>query len=125
MKAKVLLGLLMAGFSAGAALAATGSGPGPSSSWNQMQKFEYYLGDMAGALNVCRMYGLHSEILELASLSPYGKRGYQGWAVYDDIRGAVCGRVKNDAEKVLKDKVRLLEYLKSKYDCTSDGCVER
>ena len=125
MKATVFLGLLLAGFSAGTAQAAAGAGPGPSSSWNQMQKFEYYLGDMAGALNVCRMYGLHSEILELANLSPYGKRGYQGWAVYDDIRGAVCGRVRNSAEKVLEDKDRLLEYLKSKYDCTSGNCVER
>ena len=125
MKTRVILGLLLAAISAGTAQAAAGAGGGPLSSWNDMQKFEYYLGDMAGALNVCRMYGLYSEMHELANLSPYGRKGVQSWAAYDDIRGATCGRVRNAAERVLEDKPKLLDYLKAKYRCTAGGCVER
>ncbi len=122
---KLLLGLLFTSLAAGPAAAATGAGGGPASSWNDMQKFEYYLGDIAGALNVCRMYSLHSEMLELAKLTPYGQKGFQSWAAYDDIRGAVCGRVRKDAERVLEDKSKLLDYLKAKYRCTGSDCVER
>ena len=71
------------------------------------------------------MYGLHAEMRELATMTPYGQKGIQSWAAYDDIRGAVCGRIKNYAEKVLQDKAKLMDYLKAKYDCSSGDCVER
>jgi hypothetical protein len=71
------------------------------------------------------MYSLHSEMVQLAKLSPYGQKGIQSWAAYDDIRGGVCGRVRNAAEDVLQDKSKLFEYLKGKYVCTGSTCVER
>jgi len=108
-----------------AAQAAMGAGHGPSASWNEMQKFEYYIGDLAGALNVCRMYGMHAEMRELASLSPYGKIGLHAWGSYDDIVGGVCGSVREASESILGDKAKLLDYLKAKYDCSSGDCVER
>jgi len=108
-----------------AAQAAMGAGHGPSDSWDEMQKFEYYIGDLAGALNVCRMYGLSSEMRKLATLSPYGKIGLAAWGSYDDIVGGVCGNVKKTSESILGDKDKLLDYLKAKYDCSSGDCVDR
>ncbi|WP_193371257.1 hypothetical protein [Pelagibius marinus] len=125
MKFFAALCIITALFGSNAAFAAAGAGGGPSDSWNEMQKFEYYLGDIAGALNVCRMYGMHAEMRELASLSPYGKIGMQAWAAYDDIRGGVCGRVRTAAESVLSDKDKVLDYLRAKYDCSSGECIER
>ncbi|MEO3429851.1 hypothetical protein AAFN88_13385 [Pelagibius sp. CAU 1746] len=117
--------IAMALSSGGTAYAAAGAGHGPSDSWAEMQKFEYYLGDLAGALEVCRMYGMHAEMRELASLTPYGAIGMQAWAAYDDIRGGVCGRVRTAAKSVLGDKDKLLDYLRAKYDCRSGACIER
>jgi hypothetical protein len=116
----------MAGLGTGSAFAGMGAGHGPSSSWDEMQKFEYYMGDLAGALNVCSMYGLHAQMRELASLTPYGKKGMQAWAAYDGIKGGQCGKIAKWAESVLGDKDKLLDYLNEKYDCGGGGkCQER
>lgn len=125
MKSLAAACIALALLGSGTAQAAAGAGHGPSSSWNEMQKFEYYLGDLAGALNVCRMYGMYAEMRELASLTPYGKIGMQAWGPYDDIRGGVCGKVRGAAESVLGDKDKLLDYLRAKYTCSSGDCVER
>ena len=109
----------------GSALAAAGSGHGPSESWNDMQKFEYYIGDLAGALNLCRRYGMYAELHKLATHTPYGKLGLKSWGPYDGIRGGVCGKAASAAESILEDKDKLLDYLKSKYDCSAGDCVER
>jgi hypothetical protein len=123
MRAAFLFSVLLVGLSAGSTLAATGAGLGPQSSWNQMQKFEYYLGDLAGALNLCRRFSLYRELHALASLSPYGRRGIQEWLVYDGVRG--CPGLSDQAEDILEDKAKILEYLTDKYDCSSGDCVER
>ena len=115
----------MTSLGSGTVLAAAGAGHGPSDSWNEMQKFEYYIGDIAGALNLCRMYGKHAEMRQLASLTPYGKIGMKSWGPYDGIRGGACGRISSAAEEILGDKEKLLDYLKAKYDCSSGECVER
>jgi hypothetical protein len=54
----------------GNAIAAVGPGQGPRDSWNDMQKFECYIGYLAGALNLCRRYGMYSEMRKLANLTP-------------------------------------------------------
>lgn len=123
MRAAFLLGALLVGVTAGSSLAATGAGHGPQSSWNQMQKFEYYLGDLAGALNLCRRHGLYRQLHELASITPYGRKGLEAWLVYDGVRG--CPGLSDQAEEILQDKAKILEYLKHKYDCSSGSCVER
>jgi len=123
MRAAFLISALLVGLSAGSTLAATGAGHGPQSSWNQMQKFEYYLGDLAGALNLCRRYSLYRELQALASLSPYGRKGIEAWLAYDGVRG--CPGLSDQAEEILQDKAKILEYLKDKYDCSSGDCVER
>jgi len=123
MLTRVIFGLLLATAAAGGAQAATGAGHGPQSSWDDMQKFEYYLGDLAGALNLCRRYGLSQELRELAVLTPYGKAGLDAWLAYDGVRG--CPGLSNIAEDILEDKDKLLDYLKAKYDCSSGDCIER
>lgn len=109
----------------GNAIAAVGPGQVPSESWNEMQKFEYYIGCLAGALNLCRRYRMYAEMRKRANLTPYGKIGLRAWSSYDDIVGAGCGRVAKDAEEILQDKDKLVDYLKAKYDCSSGDCVER
>ena len=125
MKSLVAACLLVASLGTGTAFAAAVSGHGPSASWNEMQKFEYYIGDVAGALNLCRMYGKYAEMSQLAALTPYGKIGMKSRGPYDGIRGGSCGRISSAAEKILGDKEKLLDYLKAKYDCSSGKCVER
>jgi len=111
------------GVPAGGALAATGAGHGPQSDWSQMQKFEYYLGDLAGALNLCRRYSLYQQLRELANMTPYGRKGLEAWLVYDGVRG--CPGLSKAAEEILQDKDRILEYLQHQYDCSSGECLER
>ena len=128
MKFKLIFGLLLCACSAGTAQAATANaatapGHGPKSSWNEMQKFEYYLGDLAGALNLCRRDGLYRELRELAVLTPYGQAGLDAWLSIDAVRG--CPGLSNAAKDILKDKEEILDYLKARYDCSSGKCVER
>ena len=123
MKAAVILGAFLAAISTGPSYAAMGAGHGPQSSWNQMQKFEYYVGDLAGALNLCRRQGLYIQLREIAVLTPYGRKGMDAWLSYDGVQG--CPGLSNQAEEVLEDKEKLIDYLKTKYDCSSGHCVER
>jgi hypothetical protein len=49
----------------------------------------------------------------------------RAWGSYDDIMGAACGRVAKDAEEILNDEDKIVDYLEAKYDCSSGDCVER
>lgn len=106
-----------------AAMAATGSNPGPQSSWDNMQKFEYHVGQTAGALNICGHFDYARRLKELADLSPYGRKGWAGIQVYDSIRGGYCGQIAADAEEILADRDRLFDYLTAKYDCPQGYCM--
>jgi hypothetical protein len=88
-----------------------------------MQKFEYYLGHLAGALNLCRRNSLYQEMRTLAVLTPYGQAGLDAWLAYDGVNG--CPGLSNSADDILEDKEKLLDYLQAKYDCSSGDCVER
>lgn len=123
MISRLVFALLLMLAAAGSAQAAAGAGHGPKSSWNEMQKFEYYLGDIAGALNLCRRNSLYQEMRSMAVLSPYGQAGLDAWLAYDGVRG--CPGLSNTAEELLEDKEKILDYLKAKYDCSSGECVER
>ena len=124
-KTLAALGCLAIGFAGGGPAPAQAADLGPPSQWDEMQKFEYYIGNIAGAMNVCRMYSLHASMRELSVLTPYGQKGLRDWGSYDGIRGAACGGLANDAKAILGDRDKLIDYLKARYDCAGGDCVER
>lgn len=112
----MLAAVLAAAMTPAVALAATGPKVGPKDSWDDMQKFEYYIGQLGGALNLCNFFDLANQMQELANLTPYGKRGWNSLLAFDDIRGGRCNSYADSARKVLKDRERLIEYLGDKYN---------
>ena len=125
LKASFFAAALAAALAASDAIAASSSTPGPQSSWTDMQKYEFNVGKLAGALNLCRRYSLHAELQKLASLSPYGRKGLKSLLSFDGLTVGGCARVKGYAEDVLRDKERLQEYLEGRYNCSTGDCVER
>lgn len=103
--------------------AATGSKAGPSESWTQMQKYEYYIGQLAGALNLCRITDLAYELKELSDLSPYGRKGWRSLLSYDSIRGGRCTSYAEDGRELLADREDLAAYLTETYDCPGGLCA--
>lgn len=114
---------LMAAAISFGAVAATGPKVGATASWDKMQKFEYYLGQLAGALNFCNSFDLSNRMRELADLSPYGRKGWASLLAFDDLRGGRCGSYAADAEEVLADRDKLWSYLTDKYDCPGGQCA--
>ena len=106
-----------------AAEAAAGSGHRPSEHWSEMQKLEFYMGRIAGALNICRKYALASELEELAGLSPYGRKGLASVQAYDSIKGGYCGKLAADGEALLADRDKFWAYLTDVYDCPGGECA--
>ncbi len=104
------------------AQAASGPAMGPSQSWDEMQKFEYYIGQMGSALNICGNYSLATGLRKLANLTPYGRKGWDSMLVYDQILGAQCGRLANDAKDILTDGDKIEAYLRDKYHCEGASC---
>jgi len=102
-----------------------GGGTQPKSSWDQMQTLEYNIGRIAGGLDLCRRYSLSQGMQSIAKLSPYGNLGMDKMRAFDAIRGGGCTSMAREAEKLLGDKDKLLDYLKAKYDCSEGNCVER
>jgi hypothetical protein len=103
--------------------AAAGAGSRPSEHWSDMQKLEFYLGQVGGALNICGFYSLSTELQKLAKLSPYGRKGLASMAPYDGIRGGYCGKLAADGEALLTDKDQLRTYLLNRYDCPGGTCA--
>ncbi|GAB4230819.1 MAG: hypothetical protein Tsb0032_37130 [Kiloniellaceae bacterium] len=104
--------------------AATGPKGGPSDSWTQMQKYEFYVGELAGALNLCRITDLAYDLKEVADLSPYGRKGWRSMLPFDGIRGGRCTTYVEAAREVLADRDKLTAYLKDQYDCSTGECDE-
>ena len=102
--------------------AATGPKGGPSDSWTQMQKYEFYVGELAGALNLCRITDLAYDLKEVADLSPYGRKGWRSMLPFDGIRGGRCTTYVEAAREVLADRDKLTAYLKDQYDCSTGEC---
>lgn len=105
------------------AQAASGPGGGTPGNWTQMQKFEHYIGELSGALGICRNYDLASQLKILADLSPYGRQGWAGMQSYDGIKGGQCGRLAADAKEILGDRDQLHAYLTEKYYCPAGRCA--
>lgn len=111
------------GLMPGMAQAAAGSGAGPRESWGEMQKLEYYIGQLGGALAICGYHSMSSELSRLAKISPYGRKGLASVAAYDSIKGGYCGRLAADGEALLADRDQLWAYLTDRYDCPGGTCA--
>ncbi len=103
--------------------AAAGSGARPSEDWSEMQKLEYYIGQIGGALSICGYHSLSRDLTELAQLSPYGRKGLASIRVYDSIKGGYCGKLAADGEKLVADRDQLYAYLTNRYNCPGGQCV--
>ncbi len=101
--------------------AGTLSAPGPSPSWTRMQKFEWYLGYMARAAQVCGNYDAASTLLTLARMTPYGGAGL-ATVMGDGFAGPVCGRINREAAEMAADEQRIRAHIEATYDCKGDGC---
>jgi hypothetical protein len=112
------LGLLL---TAAAAQSGTLAAPGPSPTWTEMQKFEWYLGYMSRAANTCGSYVESGVLLSLARMTPYGDIGL-GSVSGDGFAGPVCGRINNEAKELVADAERIREYLEAAYNCTGEAC---
>lgn len=123
MGGRMLAAVLAVCLSPALAVAATGPKVGPKESWDEMQKFEYQIGQLAGALNMCNSFGLSARLRELSDLSPYGRQGWASLLGFDDIRGGRCGSYADSAEKLLNDRDKLWGYLTEKYDCPGGECA--
>jgi hypothetical protein len=87
-----------------------------------MQKYEFYVGELAGVLNLCRITDLAYELKELSDLTPYGRKGWRSTLSYDSIRGGRCTSYAESAREILADRERLVAYLTDKYDCPGGDC---
>ena len=106
------------------AQAGTLPGTGPNPQWTDSQKFEWYLGYLSKAVGVCSDYAAATELGNLASLSPYGRKG-MAVITGDGFYGAACAGIRKDAADLLADKDDIGRYLASLYDCTPGGkCLE-
>jgi len=112
------LGLLL---TATVAQGGTLAPPGPSPSWTEMQKFEWYLGYMSRAANTCGTFVESGILHRLARMTPYGGIGL-GSVTGDGFAGPVCGRINNEAKELVADAERIREYLEATYNCTGEGC---
>jgi hypothetical protein len=107
---------------ASTAEAATGPKGGPSDSLSRAQKFEFYLGELAGVLNLCRITDLAYDLKELSDLTPYGRKGWRSTLSYDSIRGGRCTTYAERAREVLADRDKIVAFLTDKYDCPGGDC---
>ena len=123
MRRLLILFMLAAVTAGGAAQAATGTGARPPGSCDDMQQLEYNIGRIAIALDLCRRFSMSQEMQAIANLTPYGKLGMDKMRNFDGISG--CGSIANNAEGLLGDKAKVIEYLKIKYDCSTADCIER
>ena len=89
---------------------------GPAESWTEVRKYEYYIGQLAAALNLCRYHKLAYEIKELDDLSLYGRKGWQSMQSFDAIRGGRCARYAESGREILADREKIRAFLAETYD---------
>lgn len=106
---------------AGSAFAGKLAAPGPNPAWTEMQKFEWYLGYLARAAQVCGSYDEAGVLNRLARMSPYGDVGL-GAVMADGFAGPVCGRINNSAKELAADAGEIERFLEATYDCSGEEC---
>lgn len=117
------LGLLLAGsaLTAGGARAGMLGAPGPNPSWTDQQKFEWDLGFMALAAQMCGAYDEAAILHRLARMSPYGNIGL-GAVTGDGFARPVCGSIREDAKALAADAERIQASLEASYNCRAETC---
>lgn len=107
--------------SSGAAHAASIPVGGPNPNWTDNQKFEWYIGRLATAAQICGAYAEAGVLNRLARMSPYGGIGL-GQMRGDGFYGAACVEVTADAKELVADAEQIEKYLEATYRCESDNC---
>lgn len=97
------------------------SAPGPNPNWTRMQKFEWYLGYMSRAAQVCGNYDAAGTLHALARMTPYGGAG-MSTVMGDGFAGPVCGRINKEAGEMAADAEQIQAYIETTYNCTGEGC---
>jgi hypothetical protein len=117
------LGLLLVGavLPSGVTLAASIPVGGPNPNWTDMQKYEWYIGRMAAAAQMCGAYDEAGVLNRLARMSPYGGIGL-GQMRGDDFYGPACVEIAADAKDIVADASKIEEYLEATYGCEGEGC---
>jgi hypothetical protein len=94
---------------------------GPNPNWTEMQKFEWYVGRMAQAAQMCGAYTEAGILNRLARMSPYGSIGVAQMRG-DDFYGPACVEISADAKGLVVDANKIEEYLEVTYGCRGEEC---
>ena len=106
---------------AGGAQAGLLSAPGPNPNWTKMQQFEWYLGYMSRAANMCGSFQEAGILDRLARMTPYGNIG-QGAVMGDGFSGTACVDINASAKELAADAKKIEEYIEATYNCTDEAC---
>jgi len=105
----------------GGARAAIMSSGGPNPEWTDMQKYEWYVGYIARASQICGAHVEAGTLNRLARMSPYGAIGLNQMRGDSFLRNA-CLRIAEDAREMVADAERIEQYIEATYKCRDDGC---
>lgn len=95
--------------------------PGPNPNWTEMQTYEWYIGFLARASQICRAYGEAAVLSRLARMSPYGAVGFAQNPA-DGFLGNGCVRLRDRAAEMVADAAKIEDYIEATYNCSDDGC---
>src|SRR3546814_17802474 len=116
--------LLALALSPAAPQAAIISSPGPDPNWTEMQEFEWYVGYLARASQICGAYDESAVLTRLARMTLYGAIGLaQNRA--DGFLGAACVRLRKAADEMVADAAQIARNIEPHYDCRDEGCLNR
>jgi len=114
--------VLVGGLTAGSTQAGRLAAPGPNPSWTDMQKFEWYLGYLARAGQVCGSYKEAETLRGLARMSPYGDLGLKT-VTGDGFGGTACAKINNKVKELAADAERIRAYIEATYNCRGNACA--
>ena len=95
---------------------------GPPDSYNQQQRWEYWIGGLAGIMRVCGYGEESTRLKELANLSPYARKGLKEWFYIERYAGN-CSEAKSHADNRLSKAGEIRTKLSQKYPSGSTCCV--
>src|SRR3546814_3181999 len=100
-----LAALLSLALAPAAPQAAIISSPGPNPNWTEMQEFEWYVGYLARASQICGAYDESAVLTRLARMTPYGAIGL-AQSRADGFLGAACVRLRKAADELVADAAK-------------------